>query len=227
MIAAGMDIGSVAERVPPQVIAAMEKSGITEFRPAQQKAIKAGLLEGKNLLVCTPTASGKTLIAEMAAGRAILQEKGKAIYIVPLVALASEKAKEFRRKYEGVMKIALSVGDFDSADPKLADYDLIVCTSEKLDSLIRHHVPWLGQVRAVIVDEVHLLNDVGRGPTMEILLTLLRSLLPQAQVVALSATIGNPNELADWLQAALVQDTWRPIPLYKGIYYSGEITFDN
>ena len=213
--------------LPPQLHAVFAKSGIKEFRPAQQKAIDAGLLQGKNLLICTPTASGKTLIAEMAAGKAILEGKGKAVYIVPLVALASEKAKDFKKKYESLFKVALSVGDFDSSDPHLMDYDLIMCTAEKLDSLIRHHAPWLRFVSVVIVDEVHLLNDVSRGPTLEVLLTLLKKILPSVQVIALSATIGNPEELAAWLQATLVKDDWRPVPLHKGVYLDNTIEFDS
>lgn len=212
--------------LPPQLAAVFAKQGIKEFRPAQQKALDAGLLDGKNILVCTPTASGKTLIAEMAAGKAILEGKGKAVYIVPLVALASEKAKDFKKKYEGLFKVALSVGDFDSSDPHLMDYDLIICTAEKLDSLIRHHAPWLRFVSVVIVDEVHLLNDVGRGPTLEILITLLRKILPQAQILALSATIGNPQELAAWLGAELVKDEWRPVPLHKGVYFDSKVEFE-
>jgi helicase len=222
-----LPLGSVMHAdLPQQAKDVLAKQGIKEFRPAQKKAIDAGLLQGANILVCTPTASGKTLIAEMAAAKAILEGKGKAIYIVPLVALASEKAKEFKRKYEGLFKVALSVGDFDSSDPHLMDYDLILCTAEKLDSLIRHHAPWLRFVSVVIVDEVHLLNDVSRGPTLEILITLLKKILPQVQVIALSATIGNPQELAAWLGAALVKDDWRPVPLHKGVYYDGKIGFE-
>lgn len=212
--------------LPDKLKDVFAKQGIKEFRPAQQKAIDAGLLRGKNILVCTPTASGKTLIAEMAAGKSILEGKGKAIYIVPLVALASEKAKDFKKKYEGLFKVALSVGDFDSSDPHLIDYDLIMCTAEKLDSLIRHHAPWLRLASVVVVDEVHLLNDVSRGPTLEILLTLLRKILPSVQVIALSATIGNPEELATWLHAELVKDDWRPVPLHKGVYLDGKIEFE-
>jgi helicase len=195
------------------------------LRPAQEKAIKSGLLKGKNLLVCTPTASGKTLIAEMALAKNVLEGNGKCIYIVPLKALASEKFKDFKKRYGDIFRIALSIGDLDSSDPYLADYDLIICTAEKLDSLIRHHTPWLGSVGTIIVDEVHLMNDVGRGPTVEILITILRKLLKRMQLIALSATIGNPEELARWLDANLVIDDWRPVKLHKGIYFNDEIEF--
>jgi len=201
----------------------LEKQGITNFRPCQVKAFDAGLLEDKNLLVCTPTASGKTLIAEIAAVKKVIESKGKTVYIVPLIALANEKYKEFKKKYGHLAKIALSIGDFDSSDPYLIDYDIIICTAEKLDSLIRHRAVWLSLISLVVVDEVHLLNDVDRGPTLEILITMLRVLIPKAQVIALSATIGNPKELADWLGANLVIDDWRPVPLKKGIYYNEKV----
>jgi len=203
----------------------LEKEGITEFRPAQKKALDAGLLEGKSLLVCTPTASGKTLIAELAATKHITEGKGKVIYIVPLVALANEKFKDFKRKYESLFKVALSVGDLDGTDSYLIDYDLIICTAEKLDSLIRHHTPWMKYVSCVIVDEIHLLNDVSRGPTLEILITLLKQILPNVQLLGLSATIGNPGELSQWLNAELVIDKWRPVPLKKGVYLDGKVEF--
>jgi len=119
----------------------------------------------------------------------------------------------------------LSIGNLDSSDPYLADYDLIICTAEKLDSLIRHHTPWLSSVATVIVDEVHLMNDVSRGPTVEILITILRKLLKNMQLIALSATIGNPQELAEWLNANLVIDNWRPVKLHKGIYFREEVEF--
>ncbi len=222
-----MNLDSVQKELPGRLADALKKEGISELRPAQEKALKAGLLDGKNLLVCTPTASGKTLIAEIAAGKHILDRKGKAVYIVPLVALANEKHKEFKRKYEGIFRVALSVGDFDSSDQYLIDYDLIICTAEKLDSLIRHQAPWLGFVSLVVVDEIHLLNDVGRGPTLEILITIIKQMLPRAQIIGLSATIGNPQELAEWLNAEVVEDNWRPVPLHKGIYFDGEVEFDS
>lgn len=219
-----MKIEELKGRIPEQLYKIMSEN-VAELRPAQEKAVKAGLLEGKSLLVCTPTASGKTLIAELAALSAILNGNGKAVYIVPLKALASEKFKDFKKRYGGLIKIALSIGDLDSADSYLADYNLIICTSEKLDSLLRHHSPWLRSVSVVVIDEVHLLNDPGRGPTLEILITILRQLLKNLQLIALSATIGNAEELAAWLHAELVQDSWRPVKLHQGIYYDDKIDF--
>ncbi len=211
--------------LPEKLKEIIAKEGITTFRPAQEKALKAGLLENKSLLICTPTASGKTLIAEMAAMKTILEGKGKAIYIVPLIALANEKHREFKRKYGHLCKIALSIGDLDSSDPYLVDYDLIICTAEKLDSLIRHHSPWLSFVSLVVIDEIHLINDYERGPTLEILITVMKQVLKKVQIIGLSATIGNPDELAEWLRATLIEDKWRPVPLKKGTLYGGEVEF--
>lgn len=201
------------------------KKGIIKLMPVQEKAIKAGLFENKNLLVCSPTSSGKTLVAELAAFNSIITRRGKAIYIVPLKALANEKFKEFKQFYGEKARIALSIGDLDSSEPYLANYDCIITTSEKLDSLIRHHSPWLKDVAVIIVDEIHNMNDPKRGPTLEVLITILRELLQDTQIIALSATIGNPEQLAKWLKANLVQDSWRPVPLHKGVYLKGEIEF--
>lgn len=220
-----MKVKDLKNKIPENLLKILD-SEITELRPAQSKAIDAGLLEGKSLLVCTPTSSGKTLIAELAMLKSILEGKGKAIYIVPLKALATEKNKDFKKKYGNLIKIALSIGDFDTSDPHLIDYDLIICTAEKLDSLVRHRAPWLSKVSVIVVDEIHLINDPGRGPTLEIIITLLRTILKKLQIIALSATIGNPQELAEWLDANLVVDDWRPVILKKGVYYDGKVKFE-
>lgn len=220
-----MKLSSIKNKLPEKLYKVISKD-ISELRPAQEKAVDAGLLSDKNLLVCTPTASGKTLIAELAMIKGILENKGKAVYIVPLKALASEKFKEFKKKYGHLLKVALSIGDIDSDDSYLVDYDLILTTSEKLDSLIRHHAPWLSMVRTVVIDEIHLLNDIGRGPTLEIIITILKKLLKNMQLIGLSATIGNPLELSKWLDAELVIDNWRPVELRKGVILAGEVEFE-
>jgi len=199
---------------------------ISELRPSQEKSINAGLLKGKNLVVCTPTASGKTLVAEIAMLNNFLTKNKKAIYIVPLKALASEKYKNFKKRYDELeVKIGISTGDLDSVDKGLGKNDIVIATAEKMDSLIRHDVPWVYDVGTVVIDEAHLVNDVNRGPTLEILITMLRTMLKDFQLIALSATIGNPEEFSHWLDAELVIDEWRPVPLRKGIMMGDELSF--
>ena len=214
--------------VPDFAINYFKNQKITALNSAQLKAIGKGLLEGRNLLVCTPTGSGKTAIATFAIARNLSRNNGsKAIYLVPLRALASEKYKDYKALFkDSGFKVAISTGDLDSADEWFDKYDVIILTVEKMDSILRHNASWLSGVSTIVVDEVHLLNDVGRGPTLEILLTILKQLLKNAQVIALSATIGNAKELAEWLNAELVIDNWRPVKLHKGIYLDGEIEFD-
>lgn len=192
--------------------------GIPELNPPQVAALGAGLLDGQNMVVAAPTASGKTLIAELAILRAF-ESGGKAIYLSPLKALASEKYTEFKRKYAELgLKIALSVGDYDTAEDWLGRYDVIITTNEKADSLIRHQASWLKFVTLIVADEIHLMNDPGRGPTLEVVLTRLRQ-MTGAQMLALSATISNAEQIAEWLDAQLVRSDWRPIPLYRGVIY--------
>lgn len=191
--------------------------------PIQEKSVRAGLLEQKSLLICAPTASGKTLVATMAICKAL--ELGKAIYLVPLKALASEKFKEYQNLLQNTQyKVIMSTSDVDSDSGYLAKYDLLILTTEKLDALLRHRVSWINQVQLIVIDEIHLLNDVSRGPTLEIILTLLQN-IAHPQLIGLSATIGNPKELADWLQAELVHDSWRPVELKQGIHREGETRF--
>ena len=102
---------------------------------------------------------------------------------------------------------------------------MIIVTAEKFDSLIRHRVNWIKMIHTIVVDETHLINDASRGPTVEILITMLRSLLKDYQLICLSATIGNPELLSSWLDAELVEDTWRPVELKKGVLLDGEVEF--
>ncbi|GAI01248.1 unnamed protein product, partial [marine sediment metagenome] len=215
--------------LPEQIASVLEKSGITTLYPPQLDAIKKGALDGKNLVLAIPTASGKTLVAEFCMVKSVLGQGGKCLYIVPLRALASEKYEEFKEKYGPLgVKVGISTGDFDAVDPRLAHYDILIATSEKVDSLLRHRAKWLADVISVVVlDEVHLIDDPGRGPTLEVLTARLRQVNPEIQTLALSATVKNAEEIAEWLGAELVKSEWRPVPLKKGVYYREKIKFDD
>lgn len=197
--------------------------GLVDLYPPQAECVEKGLFENTNMLVAIPTASGKTLVAEMAM-HFHASRGGRSLYIVPLKALASEKFDEFSGK--GI-RVGISTGDFDRRDDYLGRNDIIVATSEKVDSLIRNRATWLREISLLVVDEVHLLDSPDRGPTLEMVITKMRARNPDMQVIALSATIGNPQPLAGWLDAALVTSTWRPVDLRQGIYMEGEIQFEH
>ncbi len=199
------------------------KQGLTQLYPPQEEAIRTGVLDGVNLLAAIPTASGKTLIAELAMLTSILKG-GKALYIVPLRALASEKYEHFKKFSEIGIRAGISTGEFDSRDEWLANNDVIVATSEKVDSLIRNGASWMSGITVVVADEVHLIDSANRGPTLEVILSKLQS-NKQIQIIALSATIGNAGEIADWLKARVITSTWRPIELNEGIFFKDVIRY--
>lgn len=203
----------------------LEGQGIQALFPPQAEAIGPAL-EGRNLVLAIPTASGKSLVAYLAVLKSVLNG-GKALYIVPLRALAAEKYEDLRRFEDLGIRVALSMGDYDSDEPTLKSYDVIIATSEKADSLLRHRSHWLKQLTVVVADEVHLIHDGGRGPTLEVTLAKLRQVNPRAQVIALSATIANSAELAEWLDAVHVQSDWRPVELKVGVFFDGAITFQD
>jgi helicase len=217
--------------IPESVKETIIRSGLVELYPPQEEAIKADALEGRNLVLASPTASGKTLVAEFCALKHILEKNGKTIYLTPLRALASEKYQEFK-KYTSIRKpngrrirIGISTGDYDSTDAWLERYDMIVTTNEKADSLLRHRAKWMDEISLVVADEVHLLNDGERGPTLEVVLARLMQVNPDMQILALSATINNVEEIAEWLKAGYVTTEWRPIQLNEGVVLHEEIQF--
>ena len=199
--------------------------------PPQEYSVKAGLLEGKSILVSAPTASGKTLIAMLAIINHLFNKTGKIIYLSPLRALASEKFSEFKKleslDFGRKINAQISTGDFDITDKNLGKSDIIVLTNEKMDSLIRHGVEWIDDVSLVIADEVHLLGDQDRGPALEIVLTKLKQLEKKPQILALSATVTNADEISSWIGCDLVENDWRPVPLWEGVYDSGTVIMQN
>lgn len=207
------------------------EGGYGTLYPPQVDAINAGVLEGKSVVLASPTASGKTLVAELAVLKKLLEGQGKALYLTPLRALASEKYEEFQ-KYSNLEKpdghkirIAITSGDYDRSDEHLGRYDIVIATNEKADSLLRHKAKWISDVALVVADEVHLLTEADRGPTLEVVITRLKKLNPNLQLLALSATVRNAAEVAEWTGGSAITTEWRPVPLKEGVYCGNEIHF--
>ena len=210
--------------IPESIYARLEKR-VESLMPPQADSVRVGLFNGKNIIVSAPTASGKTLIAEMAILNSFLSGK-KSIYLAPLRALISEKYEDFIKENPDI-KAILSIGDYNETDYNIDKYDVIFASTEKFDSIIRNSLHKIGNIGCIIYDEVHLLSDIGRGPTLEFLITLNKLLFPNAQIIGLSATIGNSDELADWLKAELVKSDFRPVKLSKKKYFEGELINGN
>ena len=220
----------------------LKSEGYTKLYPPQEDAIKAGILDEKNILVSTPTASGKTLIATLAMIQHVIKHKTKVVYLSPLRALAAEKFLEFKKletmKLDRKIKVSISTGDFDSVG-NLANSDILILTNEKMDSLMRYGPAWIDDIGLVVADEIHLVGDEGRGPTLEMILTRFKLGLAgnKPRIIALSATITNSDELAEWLDCKQVESKWRPVPLSEAVYddftvknqkrQSYEINFDS
>jgi len=211
----------------------LKSEGYEKLYEPQQFSVEAGILDGNSVLVSAPTASGKTLIAMLAMLAHLPKNKSKIVYLSPLRALAAEKFAEFK-KLEKInlgrkIKVAISTGDFDSVEDKLENSDILILTNEKMDSLMRFGQSWISEIGLVIVDEIHLIGDEGRGPTLEMVLTRLKAGLTgkRPQIIALSATITNSDELANWLDCEHVQSNWRPVPLSEAVYDDFSVTNQN
>ncbi len=215
------------EEVPlnGEILDVFREEGIKYLYPPQKDALDK-IFSSRNVVVSIPTASGKSLIAYLAILRAF--KKGlKSIYIVPLRALAMEKYDDLKKFEKFGMKVALAMGDYDSPSGYLKYYDVVVATSEKMDSILRHDISYAYELGVIVVDEIHLLGEESRGPTLEMVITKLRELNEDAQIIALSATIKNAEEIASWLNGDLIYSEFRPVPLRNGVYYDDILLYED
>jgi helicase len=211
-------------QIPSELQTFIERKGYTQLYPPQEESVRSGLLDGKSLVVASPTASGKTLIAILAAFAKVRVGR-KVVYLAPLRALASEKYGEFSELSGLGIRTAISTGDYDLSGESLGKADIIVLTNERFDSVMRHNVSWLHSVGLFIADEVHLAGSDSRGPTLEMILTKVMHAGLDAQLLSLSATISNAKEVSEWLKSKPIEVNWRPVPLKQGVFDYGRLVF--
>ncbi|MCX5758824.1 MAG: DEAD/DEAH box helicase, partial [Candidatus Hydrogenedentes bacterium] len=208
--------------VPVEILDIWRHSESEELLPLQEMAIKQyGLFGAGNLLVQAPTSSGKTFVGEMAAAQTALSRK-RAIYLVPLKALAEEKYQEFRAKYGPYgIDVIVSTRDRREFDARFeqGEFQIAVVVYEKLAQLLVRRPEQCGELGLVVADELELLSDPERGALVEILLT--RLLQAGTRLIGLSAVIGHAEDLAEWLHARLLYYERRPVELRYGVLYKG------
>ena len=208
------------------------ESRFDELLPVQSLSVENGLLDGEDQLVVSATATGKTLIGEMAGLHRLLSGNGKMLFLVPLVALANQKHEDFEDEYGELANVTIRVGssrirdDGHAFDPSA---DIIVGTYEGIDHALRTGKD-LGDVGTVVIDEVHTLKEDERGHRLDGLISRLKHYCEQrqqryddyggAQWIYLSATVGNPGELARGMRANLVEFEERPIPIERHVTFA-------
>lgn len=187
--------------------------------PPQAEVLASDLLSsGFSCVLQMPTGSGKTWLAEKAIDD-VLDKGGRAVYLTPLRALATELMARWQERF-AASKVGVFTGDYGKAGNPypvpFREAEVLVMTPERLDACTRfwrHHWSWIPEVDLLVVDEIHLLDDRSRGPRLEGTISRFRRLNPFARIIGLSATLGNRCELADWLDGVEYHSEWRPVPL--------------
>src|SRR6056297_3177022 len=220
----------VAEVVPEFA----EAFPFEEFNRMQRAVLPALLESEENVVASAPTASGKTALAELAICRT-LEAGGTALFVAPMRALTNEKESEWERFEELGYSVYVVTGEPDLNPRRAERADILVMTPEKTDSATRKHdsrrYAFIRDVDCVVIDEVHLLDSEKRGSVLEVTVSRLRR-LTDPRVVALSATMPNVEDVADWLDAppeTTVEfgDEYRPVDLNSGVktYTHGDNSF--
>ena len=215
-------------KIPKNFKKVLLDSGNTKLLPVQYLAIKEGLLKGDDLLVVSATGSGKTLVGELAGITEALKGK-KFVFLTPLVALANQKYRDFKKKYSKLgLKVSIKVGrnrvkakgELNFPDSDVSKADIVVATYEGIDYLLRNgNSKSLSNLGVVLIDEIHMIDDEDRGTRLNGLIKRIKHLYPKTQIIGLSATVKNPEFLADEFNMKLVQYSERPVPLERHLVY--------
>ncbi len=181
---------------------------------------------GKSVVVCAPTGAGKTCIAEHAIHRA-LEENTRLFYTTPLKALSNQKFYDFGKKY-GEGNVGLLTGDTSIN----REAPIVVMTTEVFRNMLYNTnfgntKDNLKDVKYVVLDEVHYMNDEQRGTVWEESIIYCPS---NIQIIALSATVANSQQLCDWINTVHagtqhVYTDFRPVPL-RHYYFDSSKPYD-
>jgi len=210
--------------IPPEFIDILKELNLSILLPIQAISIEKGLLtERCNQLIMAPTSGGKTLVGELAGISKVLEERNaKMLYLVPIVALANIRTEEFKEKYKKIkLKVIKRVGEslFGKQQKDnikdLANAHVIIATYEAIDYILRSgNKVLLGDVGTIIIDEIQALIDSERGFILDGLIARLKTQF-DSQYLYLSATLGEPELLAEKLDCQLIKYNNRPVPVER------------
>jgi helicase len=214
--------------IAPSLTDLWRACGHDPLLPIQQIAVQRyNLFGGDSLLVSAPTSSGKTFIGEMATAN-VVSQKGKAVYLVPLKALATEKFETFKDRYgPGGTRVVISTRDYREYDQAIEEqkFEIAVVVYEKMQQILNRKPSAFQGIKLVVADEIQMLADRERGADLEILLTRLRLSKLPLQFIGLSAVLQNNDLLSRWLGARFLEHYERPVELRRGILYRGQFDY--
>jgi superfamily II DNA/RNA helicase len=213
----------------------IEGNSISELWISQIYALKNGLLsDDNNKIIKMPTSAGKTRIAEMAIVHTLIKDpKAKCIYVAPYRALVSELQQSFFAIFSDLgYRISSITGSYESDDFEellFKKTDILILTPEKLDLLFRSKPEFLDNLKLVILDEMHIIDDNNRGIKFELLITRLKRKINHAKFITLSAVVPQETleDLAEWFNDSntdgIIKSSWRPsIQRYAKFDWQGD-----
>ncbi|KAG6032425.1 hypothetical protein E4U19_007495 [Claviceps sp. Clav32 group G5] len=246
-----LNLSHAVYALPSQIVSNFASVGINHIYPWQKNCLKGpGLLSGeRNLVYCAPTGGGKSLVADLLMLKRIMEEPGtKALLILPYVALVQEKVGWLRKIVQSVKIVddqstgVISnspwrqradhgtirvVGFFGGGKIRATwdDFDIGVCTLEKANALVNGAIDdsSVSKLRAVVLDELHMIDDDHRGYLLELIATKLLNLGQKLQIIGMSATLPNLDLLATWLNAHSYETRYRPVPIEEYLVYDGKV----
>ncbi|XP_044464498.1 helicase and polymerase-containing protein TEBICHI isoform X2 [Mangifera indica] len=239
--------------LPPEICSIYEKRGISKLYPWQVDCLQVdGVLQRRNLVYCASTSAGKSFVAEILMLRRVISTEKMALLVLPYVSICVEKAEHLEVLLEPLGKHVHSYYGNQGGGTLAQDTSVAVCTIEKANSLINRLLEEgrLSEIGIIVIDELHMVADQNRGYLLELLLTKLRYAAGEGvsqsssgessglssgkadsahglQIVGMSATMPNVAAVADWLQAALYETDFRPIPLAEYIKVGNTIYSKN
>jgi len=201
----------------------------SSFNQMQSHVLPSLLGSDDDIVVAAPTASGKTVLAELAMIRELSKpQPNKILYLAPLRALTNEKEGEWQALFTPLgFEVYVVSGERELNPAKARSAHIIISTPEKWDSSSRKHSTthkFVRDVSVIIIDEVHLLDSDERGGVLEALITRMKRIKDnKVRIVALSATMPNVGEVAQWIGATeehtfAFNDSYRPVPLKADVF---------
>lgn len=223
------------DHLPAGYVHKLNRAGIRLFLPPQYSAISRRKLFNatRNVVVTLPTSTGKTLLAELFLAYSIGSGNGLVCFVAPYVAVVRQVADALRKHLPKPCRVHRMIGAFKEAESLSPSNfpDVVVATPERFDAMLRMRPDLTDHLRAVVIDEAHLIQSGVRGTRIEGLITRLKLVQrrnKQLRLMLLSGAVSNGQQLTDWLDSSntqLISSQWKPTARRTAIWNQKGLTW--